>query len=170
MVEADIRRAQLTNRLLLIAVLMGFTYVPIFIKQGSTPLLIQISILLLALASLFYLVKKGRHQQAAVLLCLLLISHLLISGALIQGGTGRYFLILFSILGFAIVKPIKYGVLIFAYSVFAFFFAEFAHYFVEPAVIRSAKQGELVYVINMLLIFFCCFFLSFLSILILFKY
>jgi serine phosphatase RsbU (regulator of sigma subunit) len=40
-------------------------------------------------------------------------------------------------------------------------FAEFAHYFIEPLVVRSAKQGEVVYVINMLLIFMGCFFLIF---------
>ncbi|OIQ25177.1 MAG: hypothetical protein BM555_06810 [Crocinitomix sp. MedPE-SWsnd] len=161
MADADVRRAQLTNRLLLIAILMGCTYIPIFIKQGSAPLLIQISILLLSLSSLFFLVKKSKHQVAAVLLCFLLITHLLISGALIEGGTGRYFLILFSILGFAMVRPIKYGVLIFVYSVLAFFFAEFAHYFIEPLIVRTAQQSELVYVINMLLIFMGCFFLIF---------
>jgi len=161
MADADVRRAQLTNRLLLIAILMGCTYIPIFIKQASLPLLLQIVILLLALISLFFLVKRSKHQVAAVLLCLLLITHLLIAGALIENGTGRYFLILFSILGFAMVKPVKYGVIIFTYSVLAFFFAEFAHYFIEPLVVRSVKQGELVYVINMVLIFMGCFFLIF---------
>jgi serine phosphatase RsbU (regulator of sigma subunit) len=161
MADADVRRAQLTNRLLLIAILMGFTYVPIFINQGAVALLIQISILLLALISLFFLLKKSKHQTVAILLCLLLITHLLIAGALIENGTGRYFLILFSILGFTVVKPFKYGVLIFIYSVLAFFFAEFAHYFIDPIAVRTIKEGELVYVINLLLIVMGCFFLIF---------
>lgn len=161
MSDTQVRRAQLTNRLLLIAILMGCTYVPIFIKQGSAPLLTQISILLGTLLSLFFFVKNSKHQTAAVLLCLLLITHLLISGILIEGGTGRYFLILFSILGFAMVRSVIYGVIIFVYSVIAFFIAEFAHYFTVPLVVRSSEHGELVYVINMLLIFMGCFFLIF---------
>lgn len=161
MADSDVRRAQLTNRLVLIAFLMGFTYVPIFIKQGSLPLLIQIALLLISLGSLIILIRKSKHQRAAIFLCLLLITHLLIIGFVIENATGRYFLILFSILGFAITKRVKYGILIFTYSVLAFFCSEFAHYFVDPLVVRSAGQGEVVYVINMLLIFMGCFFLIF---------
>ena len=161
MEDADVRRAQLTNRMAIIAFLMGLTYIPVFINQESTPLLIQISILLLALAGLFFLTRKSKHHLAAILLCVILITHLLIVGALIENATGRYFLFLFSILGFAMIKPIKHGLFIFIYAVFAFFIAEFAHDFIDPAVVRSAEEGKIVYVINMLLIFMGSFFLIF---------
>ncbi|MCH2232617.1 MAG: SpoIIE family protein phosphatase [Crocinitomicaceae bacterium] len=161
MEDADIRRAKLTNRLIVIAFLMGFTYIPLFINEGSTPLLIQIGVLLISIASLFFAVRKSKHEVAAVLLSFLLITHLLIAGILIEGGTGKYFLFLFSILGFAMVKPIKWGVFIFTYAIFAFFTAEITHPYIEPLIVRTPEQTQVVYVINMLLIFMGSFFLIF---------
>ena len=161
MEDADIRRAKLTNRLILIAFLMGFTYIPLFINEGSTPLLIQIIILIVSIASLYLLVRKSKHEIAAILLSTLLITHLMIAGALIEGGTGKYFLFLFSILGFAMIKPIKWGLFIFFYAVFAFFTAEMSHTYIEPLIVRTPEQTQVVYVINMLLIFLGSFFLIF---------
>ena len=70
MEDADVRRAQLTNRMAIIAFLMGLTYIPVFINQESTPLLIQISILLLALAGLFFLTRKSKTSPSGnITLC-----------------------------------------------------------------------------------------------------
>lgn len=159
--EADVRRARLTNRLLFIGFCLSLTYIPVFIKQNSMPLLINVCTLIVALGSLFFLVRKSQHNLAAILLCFFLITHMILSGVMIQGGTGRYFLFLFSIIGFAIVQQQRIGILIFVYAVSGFFLSEYIHLWVEPIITRTSDSNHAVYVLNMLIIFMGGFFLIF---------
>ncbi|MEZ4921969.1 MAG: SpoIIE family protein phosphatase [Crocinitomicaceae bacterium] len=139
--------------MIVIGFLMAASYIPVFLAQEAYTMLIQVGTLLTLIATAFILAWKGRHQQAGVFLCLLLIIHLVTVSFVIQGGTGRFYLIPVSIMGFILVRDARIGSVIFALSFIGFFVAEFAPKYVEPMIIRTEDSSRNTFIFNMIMIF-----------------
>jgi serine phosphatase RsbU (regulator of sigma subunit) len=154
------RRAQITNRMLFISTCVGFSYIPIFIslENGMIPLIFNI-VLTLCISSLFLFSWKGRHQIAGVTLCLLLTIHIVVISVFIQGGTARYYLIQIAILGFALIRSLRIGTLLFIFAAISFFIAEYAYKFIEPLMIRNGSDHVTLYIFNMTVIFLAGYYL-----------
>ncbi|MBK7128885.1 MAG: serine/threonine-protein phosphatase [Crocinitomicaceae bacterium] len=151
---STIRRSQMTNRMIFIAICMGFSYIPMYISIGSFEPLFQNILLTSLTATLFFFSARGKHEVAAFLLCLLILTHILTVSILIQGGTGRYYLIEVSVLGFTMIRSVRTSFILFMLCLIAFFIAESAHYFIEPLFVRNNDENVIVYAFNIVLIFF----------------
>jgi serine phosphatase RsbU (regulator of sigma subunit) len=148
-----VRRAQMTNRMIFISIFLGFSYVPMYLSFGSYEPLVQNLMLTVFSALLFILSAKGRHEVAAVLLCCLLLIHIISVSILIQGGTGRFYLIEIAVLGFTMLRRVRVSIVIFIVSLLAFFVCEYAHLFFAPVISRSADDNIIVYTFNITCIF-----------------
>lgn len=139
--------------MIVIGFLMAASYIPVFLAQEAYTMLIQVGTLLTLMATAFVLALNGKHQQAGVFLCLLLIIHLVTVSFVIQGGTGRFYLIPVSIMGFILVRDVRIGSAIFALAFIGFFVAEFAPKYFEPIIIRTESSSRNTFVFNMIMIF-----------------
>jgi serine phosphatase RsbU (regulator of sigma subunit) len=149
----SIRKAKMTNRMIVIGFLMAVSYIPVFIAQEAYTMLIQVGTLLSLIIATFVMAHNGKHQRAGVFLCFLLIFHLITVSFVIQGGTGRFYLIPVSIMGFILVRGIRLGSIIFATAFIGFFIAEFAPKYVEPIIIRTESSSRNTFIFNMIMIF-----------------
>jgi len=159
--SAKQRRARLTNRMILVSFCLGLSYIPMFISQSSIWPLVFVCVLSTCIFLLFFVSKKGNHQLAAVILSILLITHVITVSFMIQGGTARLFLIQMSILGFAMIRETKIGVAIFLFAFSGFFLAEYAHDIVDPIILRTQENNNALYILNITLIFIGGFYLIF---------
>lgn len=152
------RRARLTNRLILIGVLACVPYMPIFYTLDTwVPLIFAICYFSVSL-SLFKISAKGKHELSAVTFIIFGNVYLLAIGAIIANDRFFYYTVPLSLFGFALLKKNKTGVILYLLCIVFFFLGFMSESLIKPLIVFNYDLALIVYILNMLVIFFCMFY------------
>jgi len=149
------RKVRLTNRMIFITIVVQLGYLPLYLSLNlSIFFYINISLLLLFTSSLFFLMKRGNHTEAALLLSLILIIDVILLRFVTNENNSLLFLIPFSIFGFGFTDNMKIGFTIFIIAFLGYYIGEYLSTVIEPLLHVVSEKDRIGSLTNMAFILF----------------
>ena len=151
--RSDIRSTQLTNSIIFISSIIAIIYVPLLIWLKAEWMTFQLIGLVLFILSLFIFPPSLKREIAIPLIAIVTIYHMTTVSIAIQGSQLELYLILISLIQYAVIKEQKISFTIFTIGVISYFISMFFQESLETTVTMNAIQKAVMISFNSLGLF-----------------
>lgn len=147
------REIQLTNSIIFISSLIALIYCPILVWLNAFWMAIQLSALVLLILLFLLIPAKLKIHIALPLVALGTIYHMTVVSIVIQNSQLELYIILISLIQFAVIKSQKITIPIFILGILAYFGSTLAQDYSETIITMTAPQKIVMNILNSLGLF-----------------